>query len=73
MYQNNEEWSIFPTIIDDLTGESGVSQIQADIDSSLPVEVFNLNGVKIGNSISDLPAGIDIVHRGSTAKKIVVE
>ena len=73
VYQNNEEWSIFSTIIDDLTGESGVSQIQVDIDSSLPVEVFNLNGVKIGNSISNLPAGLYILRQGSTAKKIAVK
>ncbi|MGN0231705.1 MAG: BspA family leucine-rich repeat surface protein, partial [Muribaculaceae bacterium] len=45
-------------------GASSVSQINADAD--VPVEVFNLNGVKIADSIEGLDAGIYIVRQGKT-------
>lgn len=50
---------------------SAVSQINADADA--PVEVFNLNGVKIADSIDGLDAGIYIVHQGEIVKKVAIK
>ena len=40
---------------------------------NVPCEVFSLNGVKIADSIDNLPAGIYVVRQGNTAKKIAVK
>ena len=45
----------------------------ADFNEDAPCEVFNLNGVKIADSIDNLPAGIYVVRQGNTAKKIAVK
>ena len=50
---------------------SSVSQINADADAQ--VEVFNLNGVKIADSIDGLDAGIYIVHQGEIVKKVAIK
>ena len=50
---------------------SAVSQINADADAQ--VEVFNLNGVKIADSIDGLDAGIYIVHQGEIVKKVAIK
>lgn len=38
-----------------------------------PMEIYSINGVKIGNSTSNLPAGIYIVRQGNTVKKVAVK
>ena len=50
---------------------SAVSQINADADAQ--VEVFNLNGVKIADSIDGLDASIYIVHQGEIVKKVAIK
>ena len=50
---------------------SAVSQINADADAQ--VEVFNLNSVKIADSIDGLDAGIYIVHQGEIVKKVAIK
>ena len=54
----------------------GVDKIEADGESEstvYPVEVYNLNGLKVGDSIEGLTAGIYIVRKGATSSKIVVK
>ena len=33
-----------------------------ELDHTLPMNVYNINGVKMGDSLEDLPAGIYIVR-----------
>ena len=49
---------------------TGIDEVSADFDNTLPYEVYNLNGVMIGNSIDNLAPGIYIVRQGNTTKKI---
>ena len=44
-----------------------------EIDFSSSVEVYNLNGVCVSNSMKDLVPGIYIVRQGKTVKKIAVK
>lgn len=43
------------------------------INDESPMEVYSINGVKVGNSTSNLPAGIYIVRQGNKVKKIAVK
>lgn len=45
---------------------------QADIDYNKPVEVYNLHGIKIADSVNSLSSGIYILRQGNLAKKIIV-
>ncbi|MDE6062215.1 MAG: hypothetical protein K2G00_05600, partial [Duncaniella sp.] len=38
-----------------------------------PIEVYNLNGIKIADSTGSLPAGLYIVRHGNTVKKIAMK
>lgn len=59
------------TINDNVTG---VEEINADvIDFSLPVQVYTLQGMMVGDSVENLSAGIYIVRQGKNAKKIAVK
>mgnify|MGYP002433194675 CR=1 FL=1 len=72
IYENSEEWSMFASIIDDLTDDSGIDEIQNDINYSLPYEIFSIQGTFIGNSLNDIPHGIYILRQGESCKKILV-
>lgn len=68
-------WSEFKKI--DEKDFSGIDEIEVDwnddkIDFSVPFDVYNLGGVKVANSIKELPDGIFIVRQGKKAKKISV-
>lgn len=52
---------------------AGIYNVIADFDEDKPYEVYNLNGVMVGNSLEDATPGIYIVHQGRTVKKIVVK
>lgn len=41
-------------------------------DSNLPIEVYNINGTKVGNTIDGLPAGIYITKQGKIVEKLIV-
>lgn len=43
------------------------------INDESPMEVYSINGVKVGHSTSNLPAGIYIVRQGNKVKKIAVK
>ncbi|MDE7135050.1 MAG: leucine-rich repeat domain-containing protein, partial [Muribaculaceae bacterium] len=52
---------------------AGIDEITVDIDSEKSYEVYNLNGIALGNSTDNLTKGIYIIRQGSTVKKITVK
>ena len=58
-----------PSGIDDIINDSTSS---GDIDFSAPVEVYNLQGVRVADSVENLSNGIYIVRQGNIVKKIAV-
>lgn len=50
---------------------AGVDDIEVGV--AEPQEVYNLNGVIVGNSVGELPSGVYIVRRGSKVKKVMVQ
>ena len=51
---------------------SGIEVARVDeLDHLLPMNVYNMNGVKMGDRLEDLPAGIYIVRQGSKSAKVV--
>lgn len=52
---------------------SGVDSAVAGFDESLPVSVFGLNGVYVGDNVDSLAPGIYIVRQGSSVRKITVK
>ena len=68
---NIEPWNKFANIKS--YDPAGIDEISADFDANLPYEVYNLNGIKVGNSIEGLSSGIFIVRQGKTVKKISVK
>ncbi|MDE6226104.1 MAG: leucine-rich repeat domain-containing protein [Muribaculaceae bacterium] len=68
---NIEPWNKFADIKS--YDPAGIDEISADFDANLPYEVYNLNGIKVGNSIKGLSSGIFIVRQGKTVKKISVK
>ena len=42
-----------------------------ELDHTLPMNVYNMNGVKMGDSLEGLPAGIYIVHQGGKSAKVM--
>ena len=52
---------------------AGIENIADDNGISGPTEVYNLNGLKVGNSTDGLPAGLYIVSQGGTTTKTIVK
>lgn len=48
---------------------TSVDEIEAS-ESSRPVEVYSLDGIKVGDSLDNLPKGFYIVRQGGSARKI---
>ena len=71
-YQTASQWKDFYNIIGDLTETDGIEEVSIDeLDRTLPMNVYNMNGVKMGDSLEGLPAGIYIVHQGSKSAKVM--
>ena len=71
-YQTASQWCDFTNIKDDLTEIGGIDVVSVDeLDHTLPMNVYNMNGVKMGDRLEDLPAGIYIVRQGSKSAKVV--
>lgn len=71
MFFDIEPWKYFSKI--EAYDFSGIDEVSVNLDSTLPYEVYNLNGVMIGNSIDNLAPGIYIVRQGNNVKKIMVK
>ena len=57
--------------IEDVTADSGNES--GDIDFSAPVEIYNLQGVRVSDSVENLANGIYIIRQGNNFTKIVVK
>ena len=44
-----------------------------DIDYDKPLNIFNLNGIKISEAVDNLAPGIYIIRQGSIIRKIVIK
>lgn len=64
-------WLYFANIKE--TDFSGIEDVIADLDPDAPIEVFNINGVKVADAIDNLPAGIYIIRQGKITKKVAVK
>ncbi|MDE5796355.1 MAG: leucine-rich repeat domain-containing protein, partial [Muribaculaceae bacterium] len=53
--------------------EVGVKGVGADTDAAVVVEVYTLDGVKVGASTDELPTGVYIVRQGKEVRKIAVK
>ena len=50
----------------------GIEVVRVDeLDHILPMNVYNINGVKMDDSLEGLPAGIYIVRQGCKSAKVV--
>jgi hypothetical protein len=71
---NVAPWNSFSTTetyTPEVNNTSGVKDVDAITDNH--VEVYNLGGVKVADSLDHLPAGLYIVRQGTTVSKIAVE
>ncbi|MDE7153261.1 MAG: leucine-rich repeat protein [Muribaculaceae bacterium] len=48
-------------------------EITSEIDYNFPIEVYNLNGYRIGNTLENLAPGIYIIRQGNFVKKIAIK
>ncbi|MDE6255908.1 MAG: leucine-rich repeat domain-containing protein [Muribaculaceae bacterium] len=52
---------------------TGVKDPAEEIDEENEYEVFNINGVKVADSITQLKGGVYILRQGNKNKKIVIK
>lgn len=52
---------------------SGIEEVIADFDANTPIEVYNLNGVRVTDRTNNLPAGLYIIRHGNISKKVTVK
>ena len=64
-------WSLFKDI--EPYDFNGINEILDDFKSDASIEIYDLNGIKIADSIDGLASGIYIMHQGKTVKKISVK
>lgn len=69
-YESTAPWKNFYDISEDATG--AIDDMVAE-EENAPVEIFNLNGVRVADSIDNLPAGIYISRKGDKIEKILVK
>lgn len=69
-FYSTEPWLYFYNIKEAYF--AGVDDVIADEDGDVPTEVYNLSGVRVGDTTEDLPAGMYIVRRGNKVTKEVI-
>lgn len=62
-------WGLFLNIATDF---SGIGDVAVDDAQAAPAEVFDLNGVRLGSDVDNLPAGVYIVRQGSQVRKVAI-
>ncbi len=70
-YQLTSYWYLFNNMTDDLNPSDGVEEIDSDITDE-PMEIFDMNGIKVGASTEVLTPGFYILKQGGNVKKIGV-
>lgn len=68
--KTTEPWSLFLNI--EATDFSGIGDVAVDDAQAAPAEVFDLNGVRLGSEVDNLPAGVYIVRQGSQVRKVAI-
>lgn len=72
-YKRAKVWSNFYNITDkDFNEVETIEANNGDIDYSLPYEVYNMSGARVGESKNGLGNGIYILRQGEAVRKIVV-
>lgn len=56
----------------DVAETSGIADIATD-NKNAPIEVYNINGVRVSDNIEGLDSGFYIVRQGNKASKISVK
>ena len=71
-YQAAEQWKEF-FFIKDI--ESGVEEVFVEEEdySNAPIEIFNLSGLKVGDSTENLAPGVYIKRQGRKVEKIAIQ
>ncbi|MDE5750074.1 MAG: leucine-rich repeat domain-containing protein [Duncaniella sp.] len=69
--KETEPWKGFANIV--AYDFSGIDEVVAVFDANLPVEVYDLNGVKVGDTTDGLHPGIYIRKQGPNAEKLIVK
>ncbi len=67
-YKNNPEWNK-GKIVEGTP--SGIENIVADANAE--TEIYTVSGVKVGNNMDNMPAGIYILRQGTRTRKVVVK
>lgn len=52
---------------------SDIEDISIDESATYPVEIYNISGMKVGNSIENLVPGIYIKRQGNKTEKIMIQ
>lgn len=68
--KETEPWSLFLNI--EATDFSGIGDVAVDDAQAASAEVFDLNGVRLGSDVDNLPAGVYIVRQGSQIRKVAI-
>ncbi len=55
----------------DYKEDSAISEVQHSVDDA-EVEVYDMRGVKVGNSTEGLPHGVYIVRQGCDTRKVAI-
>ena len=74
VYANTVPWKYFSIISEEEYDgvDNIISDENNDIDFSTPVQVYNLQGVMVSDTVTNLANGIYIVRQGNNVKKIAV-
>ncbi|MDE6394812.1 MAG: leucine-rich repeat domain-containing protein, partial [Duncaniella sp.] len=65
-----EPWKYFKNINE--FNPAGIGEISADLDTNAPCEIYDLTGVKVGDTPDTLAPGIYIIRRGTTVRKVQI-
>lgn len=68
---STEPWMYFVNIKE--SDFSSIEEVIAELNPNASIEVYNLNGVKVADTIENLPIGLYIIRQGKVAKKVAVK
>ena len=74
LYDSMMPWMLFSNIVkEDFSGiDSPIVDSRPIIDQAAPMEVYSISGMRVSNSIDNLPTGLYIVRQGSNVVKIAI-
>ena len=70
-YKNINPWMNFQNVKESLL--TGLDDIITNFNPNTPIEIYDLKGKNVTNSVSKLPKGIYVVRTGKGVKKIIVK